>query len=551
MIRKSIFDTPATPRLVTFLEWVRDGQLFIPDFQRPFEWDDERRLNLLDSVSRGLPIGAFLVWRTRRDELRTYDNLGPFPLPKPIEGEVQTFLIDGHQRLTTLYAALTPPENPEDLERLDSGGSRWPMYFDLTAADEERAFVFAPRRRGFKTPQTWLPTNHLFSNRRLFRHQRMLEDQGHNDLADRVEALMTTFKDYMVPVMPLVTDDMRAVTDSFVRINSGGKPMAEDKLLRALIYDNYRIDEHIDEIRSYLGAIGWSGIDSQTFVNALKIRLGLDVYRSTPADIERTVKKDGEAGPTFRRFLGEVGLGMRFAAELFQTSGFPGPAVLPYQYQLIGLSEALLRTSGGDESRLEALRNNDLLQRRIHAWLWRTTYVGYFTGMTSSQIARAIDELTELVESPSEELDIPKLDIDKIEPLSDFHAGSTRSTALVLCMAQSIRDPEFQTAVHTRLGADGLGAVESIFPGLSSTLPGNRVVTTAARLRELRRGLDSNTDLFPVESSVLRDHFVSDAALDALHQHGQAAFCEVRGRELSELERKLIEPLGLRLDSFE
>jgi hypothetical protein len=58
-----LFDPPVVPRLEVLLREFEKGEIQIPAFQRPSLWRDDQRLDLLDSVRRGLPIGALLVWR--------------------------------------------------------------------------------------------------------------------------------------------------------------------------------------------------------------------------------------------------------------------------------------------------------------------------------------------------------------------------------------------------------------------------------------------------------------------------------------------------------
>lgn len=542
MIRKSIFDTPSTPRLYTFLEWVRDGQLFIPDFQRPFEWEDQRRLDLLDSVSRGLPIGAFMVWRTLTERLQTYARLGPFPLPSPPDDEARSFLIDGHQRLTTLFAALQPATDA-DLEELQRDSVRWPVYFDLTADDDAPGFVLAPRRRGFEVPATWLPTNVIFDSKALWRRQRKLEASGHERLAERSEELANAFKDYIVPVLPLVTDDIKAVTDSFVRINSGGKPMSEDKILRALVYSDFRIDHHIDQVRASLATLGWGELGEQVFVNALKVRLGLDVYRATPVDIKRGVEARDEGAEGYQHIMNGLGAGLQVAIGWLTSMGIPGPAVLPYQYQLIALCEALLRVTTARRPGLGELLEDPRTKRRVFHWLWATTYSGYFAGMTGNRIRSAIDHLTAVVEGTAEPF--PE-DLDRsIEPLERFWGSSTRSLALVLMMASTGSDPDFNARVSSRLGHAGTKAVERIFPRVGDTIVGNRVVTIAEQLAELREGL--KRDPAAIDPALAARHFIPEDALAALAADPEdpSHFLELRHQHLRETEARFMTAMGL------
>lgn len=547
MIRKSIFDTPTTPRISVFLEWVRDGQLFIPDFQRPFEWDDERRLNLLDSVSRGLPIGAFMVWRTMRD-LKTYDSLGPFELPKPQPNEPRNFLIDGHQRLVTLYAALQPI-TLHGLEQLRQEGRNWPVYFNLAAGDNELGFVIAPRRRGFQPPESWLPTNELFVPKALWRRQSELFNDGQEQLADRIEELANAFKDYAVPVLPLVTDDMKAVTDSFVRVNIGGKAMAEDKVLRALTYVDYRIDEHIEELREQLAEIGWDQIKEQVFISALKFRLELDVYGADPSNVVNAVKQLAEKsdsqdeGQIFRAKVAEVGRGLKAAALILERCGIPGPGILPYQYQLVCLAEALLVRESLEISHDEV--------EYIRKWIWYTIYSNHFTGLTGAQLRETVSDVVQVLDIGGfSTLWLNATQVkSRVEPVTRFRKSSIRSIAHMLMQANSIPDAEFRQQVLDRLGRQDLEAVHKIFPRSASRF-GNVVLTVPEKLAELRKYLKTSPHDMP--PAFAASHFIPMEALAVLSvpaaEQEIEHFCMLREQHLLRLEADFIRQFDLEMD---
>lgn len=84
------------------IQRVRTSRLALPDFQRDFVWNPSRVVELLDSVSRQWPIGSLLLLS------------GPQPFAiKSIEsgptinnGELDLYVLDGQQRLTSLYHAV-------------------------------------------------------------------------------------------------------------------------------------------------------------------------------------------------------------------------------------------------------------------------------------------------------------------------------------------------------------------------------------------------------------------------------------------------------------
>ena len=100
------FDSTKTP-LQELLGRADVGKLQLPDFQRGWVWDDDRIRSLLASVSVSFPIGAVMLLQTGGEHVRFK--------PRPLAGtharlrEVapETLILDGQQRLTSLYAAGT------------------------------------------------------------------------------------------------------------------------------------------------------------------------------------------------------------------------------------------------------------------------------------------------------------------------------------------------------------------------------------------------------------------------------------------------------------
>src|SRR5690349_2752184 len=79
------------------------GQIKLPMFQREFVWDKEQSSKLIDSILKGFPIGTFIFWKTR-EELRSYKEVGHHRLPDTPKGDYVQYILDGQQRITSLYA---------------------------------------------------------------------------------------------------------------------------------------------------------------------------------------------------------------------------------------------------------------------------------------------------------------------------------------------------------------------------------------------------------------------------------------------------------------
>ena len=76
----------------------------LPDLQRPFVWEDTKVRDLLDSLFVGFPVGTLVLWHTTSDrEARALGADRPGL-------RATTLVIDGQQRLTSLYAVMRGQE---------------------------------------------------------------------------------------------------------------------------------------------------------------------------------------------------------------------------------------------------------------------------------------------------------------------------------------------------------------------------------------------------------------------------------------------------------
>src|SRR3954447_8937668 len=83
------------------VEDIRAGRIGLPDIQRPFVWSSAKIRDLFDSMYRGYPIGTLMFWETGADVgTRRIGSDRSDMAP-------QVLVVDGQQRLTSLYAVLT------------------------------------------------------------------------------------------------------------------------------------------------------------------------------------------------------------------------------------------------------------------------------------------------------------------------------------------------------------------------------------------------------------------------------------------------------------
>ncbi|MEU5850430.1 DUF262 domain-containing protein [Saccharopolyspora shandongensis] len=80
---------------------IEKGEIALPDLQRPFVWKASKVRDLFDSLYRGFPVGSLYVWATRAEPSVRQIGMGQR------QAGPHLLVVDGQQRMTSLYAALT------------------------------------------------------------------------------------------------------------------------------------------------------------------------------------------------------------------------------------------------------------------------------------------------------------------------------------------------------------------------------------------------------------------------------------------------------------
>lgn len=87
----------------TILDYIDDGYMVLPVFQRGYVWKGEQVKSLFNSLYRRHPVGSLLIWVTKSNSAN-YRGDGPIS-----DGSVK-FILDGQQRITSLYGVIRGKE---------------------------------------------------------------------------------------------------------------------------------------------------------------------------------------------------------------------------------------------------------------------------------------------------------------------------------------------------------------------------------------------------------------------------------------------------------
>lgn len=561
---------PTAERLPAILEELHAGSLCIPPFLRDFEWTGDQRLALCESVQLGLPTGSLLVWRTSR-ALATENSIGPYSLGSS-EPTSRQYLLDGRQRMTTLYAALAAGfwtregkqvPTPAPWAPTSPDGTTWAIMFDLAS----EKFMFEPRHDATEEPDplslfsknqdgeasksTLLPLAVLLDDIAYFEwHSKMALSR---DLANRARTLRSAFLDYLIPVVPLATDNIDVVTLTFKRINSGGTPMSDADMLSALAWSpGFDLRTHLATVRETLRPVGWSDVDDDSFLKVIAAVSRIEPGEVDPEKLWRKIKID----PTLVQSAGNRVLG---AAEfLRERAGIAGPGSLPYTQILVFVARALDQAGGT----LTPAQKDCLA-----GWVAEACIDMRFGGAPTQVIQAYWRALAHRLGLPN--ADAPR-ERDERRPFAkecwrfSMAWARSRGTALVLADQQPrngdnsvIPDPYALIARDS----DGIGMlIAQGAQGVQASLleqlakknrldaalrsPANRIVCPAEQLPALRTVLFQES----CPETILRSHLVDIEAHAALVNEDMEAFFERRRAAIRDAETRWVERRGGKVD---
>ncbi len=389
-------------RLVTRIE---QGDVKLPKFQRKFVWTRQQVLDLLDSIYKGFPVGSFLLWKTS-EKLKNERNIGAFTLPDTPDQYPTNYILDGQQRVTSIYGVLRAPTA--------LANSDFNVYFDLA----EKKFIYP------LDPPTshQLPMNILFDTPRFRQFQQFLPTlpEG-NILVEESDRLSETFREYAIPIITVTEADAAQVSLIFERINSTGTKLTVfDLMVAATWSEDFDLNDHVDSVMEELDDKDFGGIDRVTVLRALSTCAKGSAKRETILDLRHLgrnelIKQTEATKEALRRAVDFL------ATEVCVVSD----AFLPYERQLVLLAFVMSRQHKLDAQIASVLRR----------WFWRTSFSeryrrggeGLFDGDLEAALASIsdVEQLRQFGRVPEATLFIE----------SDFRKTSALSNALVALMA--------------------------------------------------------------------------------------------------------------------
>ena len=143
----SLQPKPDSKKYTELILDVQKGYIKVPKFQRNFVWSIEATAQLLDSILKGYPIGTFILWETN-ERLNEIKNIGNLDLPEIPEDSKVQYVLDGQQRITSLYAAYLGAQIQKEGEKKITDYSKIFVNLDGDIEDNDEQIVVSEKTDG-------------------------------------------------------------------------------------------------------------------------------------------------------------------------------------------------------------------------------------------------------------------------------------------------------------------------------------------------------------------------------------------------------------------
>lgn len=392
---------------------------FLPAIQRPYVWNSDQVVMLIDSLMKGYPISSFMFWSVDeqvKHEVRTYNFIEQWQpdkqnAPASVDGREVVLVLDGQQRLTSLLIALRGTFAEKAKHKRRSNPDAWTdktLYLDLLTdpvdpgEDEEidlgisygLRFHAHPPRSDYRS--YWFRLGEILNYRTESELEGLIEktqDKLHHGVTPYQRELATKtlrrlheviWTEEAINYYTETTQSVDRVLDIFVRANDGGTKLSKSDLMMSMITSKWQHGSAREEVAEFVAYINKglgpeNGIKNDFVLKSCLVLCGFNVQYNVSNFTTEAISAIERNWPAIKdtlertfRFLNSLGISKENLTSL--------NAVLPIAWYLYQMPGVTLRGSS------EFDRQN---ARAIQRWLVNSLLMSVFAGTSDRTISVA------------------------------------------------------------------------------------------------------------------------------------------------------------------
>ncbi|OWP84292.1 hypothetical protein BWK59_06155 [Flavobacterium davisii] len=417
-------------RLLRIINDFEKGIIRVPAFQRDFEWSYSKKVELFESILKGLPIGTIFLWRPDFIDYENYklfesNSIGGYNLPdRAID---YYYVLDGLQRLSTLFGCLidekqTPLSKDQKLWKEQGFNLIYNLESNKIEKGKKNLSLFEIELHKFIDHNSYAE----FIDKLYQENYSSEKKQVYRDRYVHFQRQITTFD---LPIVELTGAGIDEAVEIFDKLNSTGAKVTSEWKLNALsfnIKENFRLGNEIDRLLIELKKYNFQNLDRKVVFNSIVNSFGIVFFDKSSENDNKKIEKLAN-DPSFIENTRKTIEAIKKAVEfLFNELLVIDDKLLPYNNQLIFITDFFNKVDKPTPTQLRILKK----------WFWVTTYSNYFTIYNLSKQRKAYEKFQNFIYNESDPLyyDVAnKTFVTEIFP-KKISMGSVRGKALALFM---------------------------------------------------------------------------------------------------------------------
>ena len=406
-------------KITELIEGIHKGKIQLPDFQRGWVWDDNHIRALISSIVAAFPIGAAMFLSCGNPQVK-FKCRAVEGAPS-LNNEPETLILDGQQRLTSIYASLYSKNVV--MTKSDKGKSvRRFYYIDIeksldSSVDKIDAIISVPEDKVIKSDfnrkieldvsstakefeNKMFPLNIVFdtaakSTWRLGYYKHYNFDAEIIDRLAKFESeIVEKISSYTIPVIFLDKETSKeAVCQVFENVNTGGVSLTVFELMTATFAtENFQLRDDWNKRRKKIFSDDILNVVTATdFLTACTLLVSYKRGGTVSCKKKDVLKlKLAE----YKNNADELTNGFICAKKFLKSERIFSGRDLPYTTQLIPLSVIFALTTTNN-----LIGSN--VKDKISQWYWCGVFGELYAGETESRYANDVKDVMNWINNES------------------------------------------------------------------------------------------------------------------------------------------------------
>lgn len=347
---------------------IEKGLLKIPQFQRDFVWSKEQSARLIDSILKNYPINSFIIWETK-ENLKYLRNIGNIDFPVTQEDHFTSYVLDGQQRITSIYAALNGVKITRQDDKKEEDFST--IYIDLDSNEEDIVILDIST----KEPFSYISLNELMECDLVYIAQNYTPER-----IKKIQKYRDAINNYPFSSIKLTQTNIEEATEIFTRLNVGGKKLSVFEIMVAKTFDkdcDFDLAEKYENLIEILKNANYDTIPNSTLLQSISVCLTNDCTKKTILNLNKQ---------EFISIYDKVESALLDTIDYFKTKyRIPVSALLPYDGLVVPFTYFFYKTKGLKPTATQA--------KYLEDYFWRVVISSRFYSSLEQRIGQDINRI--------------------------------------------------------------------------------------------------------------------------------------------------------------